>query len=152
MVQIEFDPAVITYDDLLQIFFQTHDPTTLNRRATISARNTVRSSTTTIPPQRTRRWKRSESSTAAGAFPAPIVTLVEPAVAFYPAEDYHQDYFAAHPDAGLLRLGDPTQDRQVPQEVPRFPPTLNSCRKGVGKWPTFVQLTSTRRSVPSPRV
>ena len=98
VVQIEFDPNVITFDDLLQIFFQTHDPTTLNRQG-----NDIGTQYRSIvfchsPAQRETALATIREFAAAEAFPQPIVTLVEPAVAFYPAEDYHQNYFAAHPE------------------------------------------------------
>jgi peptide-methionine (S)-S-oxide reductase len=98
VVQIEFDPYSITFDDLLQVFFQTHDPTTPNRqgndigtqyRSIIYYHNSV---------QRETALATIKELTEAVAFPGPIVTLVEPAGAFYPAEDYHQNYFAAHPE------------------------------------------------------
>lgn len=97
VVQIEFDPSAISFADLLQVFFQTHDPTTPNRQG-----NDIGTQYRSVifchsPAQREAALATVQELTATAAFPGPIVTLVEPAALFYPAEDYHQDYFAAHP-------------------------------------------------------
>ena len=96
-VQIEFDPTIITFADLMQIFFQTHDPTTLNRQG-----NDIGTQYRSVifchsPAQQETALATIRELTQAAAFWQPIVTLVEPAAVFYPAEDYHQDYFDAHP-------------------------------------------------------
>ena len=96
-VQIEFDPTFITFADLLQVFFQTHEPTTLNRQG-----NDIGTQYRSVifchsPAQRETALATIQELTQAAAFSQPIVTLVEPAAVFYPAEDYHQDYFDAHP-------------------------------------------------------
>jgi peptide-methionine (S)-S-oxide reductase len=97
VVRIEFDPSVVPYEDLLQIFFQTHDPTTLNRQG-----NDIGTQYRSVVFYHSEQQERmAQDSIGAlnksGAFRAPIVTQVEPVAAFYTAEDYHQDYFAAHP-------------------------------------------------------
>jgi peptide-methionine (S)-S-oxide reductase len=97
VVRIEFDPSVIPYEDLLQIFFQTHDPTTLNRQG--NDLGTQYRSVIFYHSEQQERMARDSMAAVdkSGAFRAPLVTQVEPAAVFYTAEDYHQDYFAAHP-------------------------------------------------------
>lgn len=91
VVQITFDERIITYRDILEIFFEVHDPTTLNRqggdvgtqyRSTIMPYNDEQEHLAIAV--RAERQQTSEN---------PIVTTIERPVTFYPAEDYHQDYF-----------------------------------------------------------
>jgi peptide-methionine (S)-S-oxide reductase len=97
VVQVAFDPALIGYRDLLEIFFSTHDPTTLNRQGNDSGtqyRSVIFYHSTA---QQATAEEVIHERTAAKAFADPIVTAVEPAADFYPAEDYHQQYFENHP-------------------------------------------------------
>ena len=91
-VRIIFDPDQIAYADLLDIFFATHDPTQLNRQGN-DVGTQYRSA---IFPQN--EEQRAAASAAIERVQAehdkPVVTTIEPAAAWYPAEDYHQDYFA----------------------------------------------------------
>jgi len=93
VVQVIFDPAIITFSDILDIFFTIHDPTTLNRQGN-DAGTQYRS---VIFYHSAEQRQAAESKIAAfngeKIFDGPIVTAVEPATAFYPAEDYHQEYF-----------------------------------------------------------
>ncbi len=96
-VQLTFDPAEITYADLLQVFFQTHDPTTLNRQG-----NDVGTQYRSVifyhdEDQQKVAQQTIQDLNKAHAFDAKIVTQVEPAGKFYEAEPYHQDYFSTHP-------------------------------------------------------
>jgi peptide-methionine (S)-S-oxide reductase len=93
VVQIEFDPAVITFRDLLDVFFTIHDPTTLNRQGN-DVGTQYRSAIFTRDEQQDRvaREKIAEL-TKEGTWDDPIVTVVEPLTSFYPAEDYHAAYF-----------------------------------------------------------
>lgn len=97
VVQVTFDPAVLSYRDLLRIFFAVHDPTTPDRQG-----NDVG------PQYRSAIFTHSEAQAAdaraviqelteAGLFDAPIVTEVRPEAPFYPAEGYHQGYFERNP-------------------------------------------------------
>ena len=99
VAQIVFDPREISYSDLLHIFFGVHDPTTLNRQgADVGAQ--YRS---VILPHSDEQRATAEvvihELTEERIFDRPIVTTIEPFTAFYPAEDYHRNYFANHPDA-----------------------------------------------------
>jgi peptide-methionine (S)-S-oxide reductase len=97
VVQIQFDPAQITYSDVLKVFFATHDPTTLNRQGNDSGTQYRSVIFYHSPEQRATAEEVIGELTAEKAFADPIVTAVEPAQEFYPAEDYHQQYFENHP-------------------------------------------------------
>lgn len=95
-LQIEYDPAKISFDELLEVFWETHDPTTLNRqgydigpqyRSVIFYHN---------KEQEEKAEKYKTKLNASGAFDKPIVTAIEPFTVFYPAEDYHKDYYLNH--------------------------------------------------------
>jgi peptide-methionine (S)-S-oxide reductase len=98
--EIEFDPEVISYRELLEIFWKTHDPTTLNRQG-----NDIGPQYRSVifyhdSEQRelAERYKRKLDES--GAFPKKIVTEISPAPTFYVAEEYHQDYYRKNPGAG----------------------------------------------------
>jgi peptide-methionine (S)-S-oxide reductase len=94
VVQITFDPAVIPYADVLEIFFAMHDPTTLNRQG--GDVGTQYRSVIYYHDDAQRHIAEATLArlTADQVFDGPIVTQIEPLTVFYPAEDYHQDYFA----------------------------------------------------------
>lgn len=94
VVQITFDPAVIPYADVLEIFFAMHDPTTLNRQG--GDVGTQYRSVIYYHDDAQRHIAETTLArlTADQVFDGPIVTQIEPLTVFYPAEDYHQDYFA----------------------------------------------------------
>ena len=89
-VQITFDPKVITFDDLLEVFFELHDPTTLNRQGNDIGTQYRSAIFFHSDVQRDAALRKI----AGLAHLASVVTEVTPAGIFYPAEDYHQDYFA----------------------------------------------------------
>ncbi|HMV19083.1 MAG TPA: peptide-methionine (S)-S-oxide reductase MsrA [Zoogloea sp.] len=91
-IRIEFDPARITFDDLLEIFFAIHDPTTLNRQGNDVGTQYRSAIFATTPAQAAAAQARIAA--LAGAYHAPIVTEVVPAPVFWPAEPYHHDYFS----------------------------------------------------------
>ena len=98
--RISFDPQVVTYEELLEIFWKTHDPTTLNQQGNDYGPQ-YRSVIFTHSDEQTElanayKKKLDESN----AFPRPIVTKITKTKVFYPAEDYHQDYFRNNPDQG----------------------------------------------------
>lgn len=97
VVRIEFDPAILSYRDLLGMFFVLHDPTTLNRQGN-DVGTQYRSAIFTLSPEQDRiAHEVCDGLTAAHAWPDPIVTQIVPLDHFYPAETYHQDYFAKNP-------------------------------------------------------
>jgi len=96
VVQITYDPAVVSYRDLLDVFFTIHDPTTLNRQGA-DAGTQYRSAIFYHDEEQKRiAGEVIRELEATGAWKDPIVTEVSPFTAFYPAEDYHQAYFARH--------------------------------------------------------
>jgi peptide-methionine (S)-S-oxide reductase len=94
VIRIEYDPAKIGYDDLLAVFFATHDPTTLNRQGN-DVGTQYRSSVFVLDDGQREEAKRFIASLEK-EHPGgnPVVTTIEPLDAFYPAEEYHKDYFA----------------------------------------------------------
>jgi peptide-methionine (S)-S-oxide reductase len=103
-VQITYDPAVISYHDLLEIFFTVHDPTTLNRQGADVGTQYRSAIFTHSPEQKAIAEKTIAELNAKKLWDRPIVTKVEPFTAFYAAEDYHQGYFDKNPDAGYCQL------------------------------------------------
>jgi peptide-methionine (S)-S-oxide reductase len=98
VVRIEFDPAVISYRDLLEIFFTIHDPTTLNRQGN-DVGTQYRSVIYYQSPEQ-EATARQVIAEMAVVWDAPIVTELSPAQPYYKAEDYHQNYFEQHPLQG----------------------------------------------------
>ena len=104
VVQITFDPAQITYRDLLEVFFTIHDPTTLNRQgADVGTQYRSIILYQTPEQEQTARAVIAEIN-ASGIWPRPIVTQVEPLDRFYPAEGYHQNYFERNPDQPYCQI------------------------------------------------
>ena len=95
VVEVTFDPDVVSLHDLLGVFFATHDPTTLNRQG--ADRGTQYRSGVYTTSDEQREVAEAVIAEVEGAFDDPIVTEVEPLDVFYPAEDYHQDYFERNP-------------------------------------------------------
>lgn len=91
VVQIEYDPGQVSYDDLLGLFWEIHDPTTLNRQGPDVG--TQYRSAIFFHDDAQEVQARKSKEVSSGRFGRPIVTEVAPAEAFYPAEDYHQRYF-----------------------------------------------------------
>ena len=98
VVRLEFDPAVIAYRDILEIFFTIHDPTTLNRQGN-DVGTQYRSVIFFETPEQ-EATARQVTAEMANVWDAPIVTQLLPAEAWHKAEDYHQDYFRQHPLQG----------------------------------------------------
>lgn len=97
VVQVRFDPEVMPYRDLLEIFFTLHDPTQLNRQGNDVGTQYRSAIFYHTPDQRADAEAVIAKLTADGQFDAPIVTAVNEAVVFYPAEGYHQGYFDQNP-------------------------------------------------------
>jgi peptide-methionine (S)-S-oxide reductase len=93
-VQIEYDPAIIRFEELLEVFWTTHDPTSLNRQG-----EDVGTQYRSVIFYRSEQEKETSQQyinqlNASGVYASPIVTTLEPFTQFYSAEDYHQQYFA----------------------------------------------------------
>ena len=96
VVRVTFDPGVVSYHDLLEIFFTIHDPTTLNRQG-----NDVGTQYRSVifyhsAEQKSVAGEVLREMSEAGIFDAPIVTQLEPAPEFWAAEDYHQEYYRSN--------------------------------------------------------
>jgi peptide-methionine (S)-S-oxide reductase len=90
--QVHFDPAQISYAEILEVFWMTHDPTTLNRQGA-DAGTQYRSSIFYHSDEQRRIAEQSKAQVAPELWDDPIVTEITPFDRFYPAEDYHQDYY-----------------------------------------------------------
>ena len=97
VVQITFDPLAVSYKELLEVFFTIHDPTTLNRQGADVGSQYRSAVFYHTPEQRETAEQVIAEMTAARVWGSPIVTEVAPLDRFYPAEDYHQDYFEKNP-------------------------------------------------------
>ena len=95
VVEVTYDPGVISLHDLLTVFFTTHDPTTLHRQG--ADVGTQYRSGVYYATDDQRETAEAVKAELADAFDDPIVTEIETLDTFYPAEDYHQDYFARNP-------------------------------------------------------
>ncbi len=92
VVQVEYDPAVTAYDDLLTVFWENHDPTTLNRQGPDVGTQYRSAIFYESPEQQAAAVASKERLEKSGRFKRPIVTQIEPATDFWKAEDYHQQY------------------------------------------------------------
>lgn len=93
VVQLSFDPAVVSFREILEIFFTIHDPTTLNRQGADVGPQYRSAIFYHSPEQRATAEQVIAAITADKLWPNPVVTEVTEAGTFYPAEDYHQEYF-----------------------------------------------------------
>lgn len=98
VVRVTFDPAVVSYSDILDVFFGIHDPTTRNRQGNDIGTQYRSAIFYHSPEQKQAAEAKIAELTAAQLFERPIVTEVTAAGSFYKAEDYHQGYFRAHPE------------------------------------------------------
>ncbi len=92
VVRLEFDPDIVSYEALLEVLWDSHDPTTMNRQG--PDRGTQYRSAIFYHDQAQRHAAEASKAAlqASGRFPAPVVTVIEPADNYYAAEDYHQKY------------------------------------------------------------
>ncbi len=102
VTRITFDPTVISYEELLEVLWTTHDPTTLNRQGA-DAGTQYRSAIFYHSEDQKSKAEKSKKDVATTIWDSPIVTEIVPADTFYPAEEYHQDYYALNPNAGYCR-------------------------------------------------
>jgi len=104
VVQITFDPQVISFKELLDVFFTIHDPTTLNRQGADIGTQYRSAIFYHSPEQKAAADKAIADITASKIWKDPIVTEVTKLNAFYPAEDYHQRYYERNPNQGYCRM------------------------------------------------
>ena len=103
VVRVTFDPDALSYREVLEVFFSVHDPTTLDRQgADVGPQYRSLIQTHSPEQERTARAVIAELE-AEAVWDDPIVTQVEPASTFYPAEDYHQQYYARNPGQGYCQ-------------------------------------------------
>lgn len=114
-IRVTFDPAVISYGDLLDIFFATHDPTQLNRQGNDIGTQYRSALFPDGPAQEAEA--RAAIERARPDWPAPIVTTIEPLGTWYPAEDYHQQYWNG-------------EGQRNPYCLAVIPPKLAKLKKG----------------------
>ena len=113
-IRLTFDTDVISYDEILDLFFATHDPTQLNRQGN-DIGTQYRSAIFPHSPEQEAAARRAIERAQAD-WPAPIVTSIEPLSEWYPAEDYHQDYWAG-------------EGQRNPYCLAVIPPKLRKLRK-----------------------
>jgi methionine-S-sulfoxide reductase len=97
VIQVTYDPKEISFDDLLKVFWQTHDPTTLNRQGHDVGTQYRSAIFYHDDEQRRVAEQYKKQLGASGVFRGPIVTEIEPLRTFYSAENYHQDYYHSNP-------------------------------------------------------
>jgi peptide-methionine (S)-S-oxide reductase len=120
-VQVTYDPSQISYGQLLRVFFSVaHDPTQLNRQGP-DVGTQYRSAIFYADPEQQRIAQAYiDQLSKAKAFARPIVTQLTPLNAFYPAEDYHQDYLAKHPESMYIVINDMPKLNNLRQEFPQI--------------------------------
>jgi len=132
-VEITFDPKVVSYGQLLRLFFSVaHDPTQLDRQGPDSGPSYRSEIFFATPTQERVARAYVAQLTKAGVFASPIVTKIEPLKAFYPAEDYHQDYLIHHPTQPYIVYNDlPKIDalkRNYPKAYRATPVTVDATK------------------------
>lgn len=103
-VRVTFDPSKISYEQLLEAFWNMHDPTQVNRQGP-DVGSQYRSAIFTHTPEQQLAAEASKHALAvAHRFAAPIATLIDPVTSFYEAEEYHQRYFEKHPGSPACHI------------------------------------------------
>lgn len=103
VVQVYYDPKVISYDTLVKAFLYAHDPTTLNRQGPDAGTQYRSAAFYRTPTEKSSIEAAINRFNATGEHSDPVVTQVAPFKVFYPAEGYHQGYYRAHPDEAYIR-------------------------------------------------
>ena len=104
VIRFEYNPALITFTDLLNVFFATHDPTTVNRQGNDVGPQYRSVIFTTTPEQKIAAQQFIETLNASDEQGAPVVTRVEPLTTFWPAEDYHEKYYENHKEQSYCQI------------------------------------------------
>ncbi|HEY9593935.1 MAG TPA: peptide-methionine (S)-S-oxide reductase MsrA [Spirochaetia bacterium] len=102
VVQVAYDPALISYDEILDIFWQAHDPTTPNRQG--ADVGTQYRSIILYADDAQKAAAEASKAKAQGRMKVPVVTEIVPLTKFWKAEDYHQNYYNTHTSAGYCRM------------------------------------------------
>jgi peptide-methionine (S)-S-oxide reductase len=113
VVQLEYDPETVGYDELLQVFFTIHDPTTLNRQGPDVGTQYRSAIFYHDDEQKDVAEAYIDGLESEGAFDDPIVTEVEPLSEFYEAEEYHQDYYEKNPNDAYCTMNAQPKIRKV---------------------------------------
>jgi len=103
-VQVRFDPSKVSYREILDIFFSVHDPTTLNRQGADTGTQYRSDIFYHNEKQKNIAGELIEELNKARLWEKPIVTQIAPLDKFYPAEDYHREYFSQHPEQAYCRM------------------------------------------------
>jgi len=120
-VEVTYDPSQISYGQLLRVFFSVaHDPTQLNRQGPDVGTQYRSAIFYAGPDQKRIAQAYIDQLSNAKVFAQPIVTQLTPLNAFYPAEDYHQDYLARHPESMYIVINDLPKLNHLRQEFPQF--------------------------------
>jgi peptide-methionine (S)-S-oxide reductase len=102
VVQVEFDPDLISYRDILDVFWAIHDPTTPNQQG--ADIGTQYRSIILVHDDAQRRTAEESRAAVQSLWPRPVVTEIVPLEVFHPAEEYHQDYYARNPEQGYCQV------------------------------------------------
>lgn len=103
VAQVYYDPKKVSFDEILEVFWQTHDPTTLNRQGADAGTQYRSAVFYHNEEQRTKAEAYKAALDKSGAFDQPIVTEITPIGVFYPAEDYHQNYYNQNGSQGYCQ-------------------------------------------------
>lgn len=122
VVRVRFDPQQVSYEQLLQVFFTIHDPTSLNRQGADSGTQYRSGIYAHSESQLEKANSMIRALTEQGAYPRPIVTEVRPIANYHAAEDYHQRYFEQNPHQGYCAM-------VVAPKVSKFQQTFASLLK-----------------------
>jgi peptide-methionine (S)-S-oxide reductase len=104
VVQIKYSPEIVSFNDLLDVFFTIHDPTTLNRQGADVGTQYRSAIFYHTPEQKAAAEQKIAALNASRLWDQPIVTEITPLQQFYIAEDYHQEYFANNPNQGYCQF------------------------------------------------
>lgn len=116
VIQVEFDPKTVSYEELLDLFWRAHDPTTLNRQG--NDVGTQYRSAIFYHNEAQKLAAEKSKKEAAANFKDPIVTEITPLTKFYPGEDYHQDYYKLNPNQGYCRMVIKPKIDKLKKEMP----------------------------------
>ena len=100
VIQVTYDPSIVSYDELLEVFWKTHDPTTLNRQGADEGTQYRSVVFYHNDEQKQKAEGYKKKLTDEHIWPGPIVTEISPFTVFYKAEDYHQNYYNQNPNQG----------------------------------------------------